>query len=89
MPPKRLNTAQEREGRLLLAIDALQNSQIPNAYQASRMYRVNYDTLKCRINRRVCRADTLANGRNLNYNEEALLIEWILDLASYSFLPRK
>ena len=52
MPPKRLNTAQEREGRLLLAIDALQNGQIPNAYQASRIYRVNYNTLKYRMNGR-------------------------------------
>ena len=50
---------------------------------------MNYNTLKCRINGRVCRADTLANGRNLNYNEEALLTEWILDLASRGFLPRK
>ena len=89
MPLKRLNTAQEREGRLLLAIDALQNSQIPNAYQALRIYRVNYNTLKCRINRRVCRADTLVNGRNLNYNKEALLTEWILNLTSYGFPPRK
>ena len=89
MPPKRLNTTQEREGRLLLAINALQNGQIPNAYQASRIYRVNYNTLKCRINRRACRADTLANGRNLNHNEEALLTEWILNLASCGFLPYK
>jgi len=32
MPLKHFNTAQEREGRLLLAIDALQKGQIPNAY---------------------------------------------------------
>ena len=45
--------------------------------------------LKCRINGRACRADTLINGRNLNYNEEALLTEWILNLASRSFPPYK
>ena len=72
-----------------MAIDALQNGQIPNAYQASRIYRVNYNTLKCCMNGRAYRADTLANGRNLDYNEEALLIEWILDFASRGFPPRK
>ena len=32
MPPKHFNTAQEREGKLFLAIAALQKGQIPNAY---------------------------------------------------------
>jgi hypothetical protein len=32
MPPKHFDTAQEREGRLFLAIAALQKGQIPNAY---------------------------------------------------------
>ena len=75
MPLKCCNTAQEREGRLLLAINALQKGQIPNAYQASRIYRVNYDTLKSRMNGRACRADTLANSCNLDHNKEALLTE--------------
>ncbi|KAF2189123.1 putative Psq domain transposase [Zopfia rhizophila CBS 207.26] len=89
MPPKRRNTAQEREGRLLLAIDALKKGQISNIYQASRIYRVNNDTLKCRMNGRACRAETFANGRNLDHNEEALLTEWILNLASHGFPPQK
>ena len=41
------------------------------------------------MNRSACRPDTLANGRNLDHNKEALLTEWILDLVSCGFPPYK
>ncbi len=89
MPPKLSSKAQEREGRLLIAIDALQKGHCPNPYAASLLYRVNYDTLRCRLNGRQSRQSGLANGRKLDDTEEQTLTEYILDLSGRVFPPRK
>ena len=45
MPQKANKQAQEREGRLLIAMDAYKKGQFPSIRAAALMYRVNPDTL--------------------------------------------
>ncbi|EKG09198.1 DDE superfamily endonuclease CENP-B-like protein [Macrophomina phaseolina MS6] len=89
MPPSSKTTALERERRLVCAINALRRNQISSIKEASRIYRVNYDTLRHRLQGRPPRAETVANGRNLDDDEEQTLTEWILDLAARGYPPRK
>ncbi|KAH7394654.1 hypothetical protein BKA66DRAFT_375288, partial [Pyrenochaeta sp. MPI-SDFR-AT-0127] len=89
MPPKSEVEATQREGRLICAINALQNQEIPSIKEASRLYHVNYDTLRCRLNGRPSRANTLPNSRNLDNDDEKTLTDWILDLAARGYPPRK
>ena len=78
-----------REGRIACAIHALQNNQIASIREAARIYRVNYNTLLRRYHGHPPRAQTIANSRNLDDDEEQTLTEWILDLAARGYPPRK
>jgi hypothetical protein len=89
MPPNSKTTALEREGRLVCAINALRSNQISSIKKASGIYRVNFNTLRRRLQDWSSRAETVANNRNLNDNEKQILTEWILNLVARDYLFRK
>jgi hypothetical protein len=91
MPPKaRTNSkkSEEQEGRLLLAISALQKKQISTIREAVRVYNVPYTTLRQRFNGVTSRTKTRANSHKLTQNEEESLVRWILSLDQRGAAPR-
>ena len=78
-----------RKGRIECAIKALQRNEISSIKRAASIYRVNYETLRCRLQGRPARAETAANNRILDDDEEQTLTEWILDPAARGYPPRK
>jgi hypothetical protein len=78
-----------REGRIECAIKALQRNEISSIRKAASIYRVNHETLRRRLQGHPARAETVANNRNLEDDEEQTLTEWILGLAARGYPPRK
>jgi hypothetical protein len=70
----------DQEGRILLAISALEKSEIPSVRQAARVFQFPYTTLQNRLKGIQNRVEKRANGHKLTSNEEESLIQWILSL---------
>ena len=85
MPPQRHNSG-NKEGRLLLAIHALKSGIVKNPTAAARLYDVSRRTLISRMNGRVARAETRANGHILTSGEEEVLTKWLLDIDDRGYL---
>jgi hypothetical protein len=83
MPPIRSEKSKrliEQEGRIILAIAAYKNGQIPSINRAATLFNVPCQTLQYHIKGRAARVDICAGQYKLTLNEEELLIKWILDL---------
>jgi hypothetical protein len=78
----------EREGRIVLAINALKKGQIATIRQASRLYDVPLMTLYNHLNGRPGQTTTRANGLQLIKTKEESLKNWIISLASHGATPR-
>jgi predicted HTH domain antitoxin len=63
----------EREGRLVLAINALKKGQITKICQAARLYDVPLSTLHDCLHSHTDQASTCANGLQLSKTKEELL----------------
>ena len=73
MPPIRSQNARkstEQEGRVLLAIEAIQKEQIPSIKEAARQFNVPYTTLQRRLAGTTNRSDIRANNHKLSVLEE-------------------
>lgn len=77
MPPKTSDSAVGQEGRILLAIEALNKGQISSIQAAANAFDIKYSTLKHRVHGRVSRVDSFPNGRKLTTTEESTFINWI------------
>jgi len=80
MPPKQADLNAHKEGRILLAIEAIQKGQISSIQAAARAYDVPYSTLIYRLHGRTAQADSTPNNQKLIPTEESTLIEWILSM---------
>ncbi|KAJ5340358.1 hypothetical protein N7541_009482 [Penicillium brevicompactum] len=83
MPPKRSQKAQkllEQEGRILLAIKAIQNGQITTTAAAARSFEVPRSTLQARLHGRTNRSDTRANSHKLTGIEEESMKSWLISM---------
>lgn len=83
MPPKRTEKAQkfiEQEGRVLLAIKAIQNGQIPSVAAAARSFDVPRTTLRARLAGRTNRPDSRPNGHKLTETEEESIKNWLISM---------
>ncbi len=78
----------QKEGRLLLAVQAYQKGHFLNIHEAALTYNVPYSTLRHRIAGRVSRVDIRANNFKLTSTEEEALIEWITSMDDRGFPPR-
>ena len=78
MPPKSQKLI-EQEGRILLAISAINKSQISSVRQAARHFQVPGIPT---------RTETRANNHKLTENEEESLLDWILCMDRRGNAPR-
>jgi hypothetical protein len=70
------------EGKILLALQALQNDPKLSMRHASQIYEVGYSTLRDRRHGRQSRRDIMPNSRKLSTLEEEVLLQSILDQIS-------
>jgi AraC-like DNA-binding protein len=91
MPPVRSRSSQnsiEQEGRILLAIQAIQNKEISSVREVARRFNVPRSTLSTRLNGVQNRAISRANSQKLTDIEEDSLQKWILSMDSRGSAPR-
>jgi hypothetical protein len=91
MPPIRSEKSQksmEQEGRVLLAIEAIQNQKISSIRDAARTYSIPFSTLRTRLHGVSHRATTRANCHKLTQTEEESLLRWIISMDSRGAAPR-
>jgi hypothetical protein len=77
-----------QEGKILLALQALQNDPKLSAQGAAKIYEVNPRTLQRRRRGIRSRRDIIPNSRKLSDLEEKVLLESILDQISRGFSPQ-
>lgn len=87
MPPTQHAWQAQKEGRLSLSIQAIQNKQVRSRRQAARLYSIPKTTLRDRTRGARPQAITNAQKRKLSPTKEQSLIEWILDLNQRGFPP--
>ncbi|RJE16853.1 Pogo transposable element [Aspergillus sclerotialis] len=76
MPPNRTQSSRnsvEREGRILLAIQAIQKQEISVIREAARRFNIPESTLRTRLRGTTYRGETRANGYKLTEIEEESL----------------
>ncbi|KAJ0124110.1 Uncharacterized protein HZ326_31474, partial [Fusarium oxysporum f. sp. albedinis] len=76
------------EGRILLALQALQNNPKLSIRRAANIYNVNRSTLRRRQNGAQSRRDWTPGSRKLSNLEEKTLVRFILKLDSQGFPPK-
>jgi hypothetical protein len=77
-----------KEARMLLALQALQNNPKLSIRRAAEIYEVHYRTLQRRQHGIKSRCDTITKSRKLSNLEEDIIIHFILNLDSRGFPPR-
>src|ERR1700712_3062299 len=85
-PPHTANSPQ-KEGRLALAINALQKNQFKSQRTATRVYKVPLATLQRRLQGIPSQRGSRSTQRLLLECEEEQLIQWILSLEQRGFPP--
>ena len=91
MPPIRSEKKQEsiqREGRIELAIQAIQNKDLPSIAAAARVYNVPRSTVRDRINGCSSKATTRAHTYKMTHLDEDTLTQWILSMDDRGAAPR-
>jgi hypothetical protein len=91
MPPIRSQNRQkstEQEGRILLAIQAIQKKELSAIRQAARIFSVPESTLRARLRGITYRGETRANSFKLTELEEETLENWIISLDIRGAAPR-
>ena len=76
------------EARVILALEALKNSDSLSVRAAAKIYDVAEATLRHRRAGRPSRRDIPANSRILTDLEEETIVQFVLELASRAFPPR-
>lgn len=91
MPPIRSQNRQkltEQEGRILLAIQAIEKREKLSIREAARIYDVPRTTLQARIHGRKNRVDLRVNSSKLTKTEENSLKNWIISMDIRGEPPR-
>ncbi|KAH5617394.1 hypothetical protein HBI81_261120 [Parastagonospora nodorum] len=85
-PPNALSL--QNEGRIQLAINAIQSEQFRSHRAAAAAFNVDRRTLDRRIKGLTSRAETTPNCQKLTATEEQTIVRYILNLDSRGFAPR-
>ena len=88
MPPPTQAQYSDKEGRILLAINAIKQGQFQSVRVAAASYDIPRTTLRRRIQGMASRRDSTPNLQKLTPYEELALVQYILDLDSRGFPPR-
>ena len=91
MPPFRVRNQQDsihQEGRIVLAVQAIQNKSISSVAAAARAYDVPRSTLRDRVNGTLSQTTLRANGHKLTQLNEYILTKWILSMDDRGAAPR-
>jgi hypothetical protein len=74
MPQPTQAKSSNKDGRMLLAIDALKQGRIQSIREAAECYNVSRTTLSYQLNGRTPRSDCIPNSRKLTPCEEEAII---------------
>jgi len=88
MPPPIGSQSIEQEGRIVLALDALQKGHFTSARAAAKAYDVRRTTLQLRIKGKLARRDLRSPNCKLTILEEETLVQWILSMDQRGLAPR-
>ncbi|KAJ9298765.1 transcriptional regulator family: Helix-turn-helix [Paecilomyces variotii] len=91
MPPKQPKSSKncvEQEGRLLLAIQALKENQIPSVRKAASVFNVPRSTLQSRLQGHQFRGDIPNHASKLTEAQQQSLVQWILSMDRRGASPR-
>jgi len=78
----------EQEGRVLLAISAINKKEITSIRDAARHFNVPRSTLRDRLNGTTYRIEQRANCHKLTKEEEDSLVQWIMSMDQRGAAPR-
>lgn len=84
MPPRNI----QREGRIALALQAMELDSKLGIRKALRLYNVPYSTLYNRKHKRATRQEAQEVQQKLTKTEEQCLIDWVLSMDKRGFPPR-
>ena len=82
MPPT------SKEAKVILALEAIRNDKNLSLRAAAKLYNVPESTFRSRRAGISARRDTTPNSRRLTDSEEKAIVQYVLELALRSFLPR-
>ena len=82
------NQASHKEGRIVLAIEAVRKGQKLSIQAAARSYDVPYSTLYYRLKGRTAKEDSQPGNQKLTSIEEPVLIQWIVSMDERGQPPR-
>jgi hypothetical protein len=88
MPRQQRQLDASKERQVNLAIEALKQDPKLSQRRAAAIYRVPQKTISDRRAGRLSRADSIANSRALDENEEQVIVKHILYLDERGFPPR-
>ena len=88
MPQPIYPASTDTEGRIVLAIQAINYGQIQSLRHAAKTYNVPYITLNEWFNGKPARRDCVPHNWKLTCSEEMVIIDYILDLDSRGYPPR-
>jgi hypothetical protein len=92
MPPIRSESRQKlanQEGKILLALNDIENGRVNSIRAAARLYEIPHTTLAGRAKGVKARVEKPPNGRKLTQLEEDSLVEWIFSMDKRGAAPRK
>ena len=91
MPPIRVRNKQDsihQEGRILLAMEAIQKESISSITAAARVYDVPRSTLRDRVNGALAKPTTRAHNHKLTQLDEDVLTKWVISMDDRGAAPR-
>lgn len=88
MPTNARRESTEKEGRVLIAVDAYKRRQFKSIRAAAAAFDVYQSTVSNRLKGTPARVDTPANGRKLDVLDENLLKEWIISADERGLAPQ-
>jgi hypothetical protein len=88
MPPLKTTQLDQQEGRIALAIQALNQGHFTSIRGAAWSYDVGFGTLRNRVRGRPARCDSRPPNCKLTATEESTLVEWILSMDQRGLSPR-
>ena len=92
MPPNHSQNARKstkQEGRVLLALEAIQNKQIPSVTAIATKFNIPRSTLYHHLTGTTNQSKTRANNHKLSEIEEQSLVQWVVSIDTQGAPPQQ